>query len=275
MAFLQAGDILIEPSVALYEQRSEAERELKLFRSADNIEPAIYAGLAVGAIDSVPRSSIPMIEREAAEFTDASESLRGHALMRVAMLKLAEIDLSDLAPLEKMQSYLDWMYWTFCLAMVPMFVACRQFAPGHLQRGIKPLLRGHRVADRARALRAVENALWDAQLIKEWSTKVQKQQEENRLWLLCSRDAALRDIARTIHDVQTEEEGSSRDILEEYFVRYWGESDGVVLTQTLRSREGAASDHPARRSNQPRFKETWDSLAQESRENILTWRPQR
>jgi hypothetical protein len=275
MAFLQAGDILIEPSIALYEQRPNAERELGLFRCADNIEPALYAALADGSIDSIPRSSLPALDPEAEKLRDGSQGLLSNQAMRIAMLKLTEIDLSDCSPLEKMGTYLDWLYWTFCMAMLPMFVACRQFAPGHLQRGVKPLLRGHRGEDREKALRSVENALWDIQLIKEWTRKVRKQKEENRLWVLCSRDAALREIARAVHNVETPETKTKRDPLEEYFVRYWGEKDGVAFVRTLRVREGVEKENPGRRCNQLGFVETWDGLAQKSRERIRAWHPSR
>lgn len=275
MAFLQAGNVLIEPSVALYEQRPNAERELQLFRYADNIDPGFYASLVEGAIDTIPKSAIPPPEHEGKKFSDGSGSLHGSDAMRVAMLKLAEIDLSDRAPSEKMKAFLEWSYWDFCLAMLPIFVACRQFAPGHLQRGVKPLLRGHRAMNREKALLGVENALWDIQLIKEWSGKVQMQAAENRLWLLCSRDAALRDIARVVHNAGKSSGGSGADPLDEYFVRYWGESDGLAFARRWRTWEGEEKEHPKRRSNQAGFVDTWEDLAEQSREKIRAWRPSR
>jgi len=275
MAFLQAGNVLIEPSIALYEQRSNAERELQLFRCADNIDPRFYASLAEGAIDTIPKSAIPPLDYEGKQFSDGSVSLRGNAAMRVAMLKLAEIDLSDRAPSEKMNAFLEWSYWDFCLAMLPIFVACRQFAPGHFQRGVKPLLRGHRVMNREKALLGVENALWDIQLIKEWAGKVQMQSAENRLWLLCSRDAALRDIARVVHNVEKSSGGSGADPLDEYFVRYWGESDGLPFARRWRAWHREEKDHPKRKSNQEGFVDTWEELAEQSREKICAWRPSR
>lgn len=90
MAFLQAGNVLIEPSIALYEQRPNAERELQLFRCADNIDPVLYASLAEGTIDTIPKSAIPPLEHEGKKFSDGSGSLCGSEAMRVAMLKLAQ-----------------------------------------------------------------------------------------------------------------------------------------------------------------------------------------
>ena len=273
MAFLQAGNVLIEPSIALYEQRSNAERELQLFRCADNIDPRLYASLAEGMIDTIPKSALPPLERGGKTFDDSSDSLHEILAMRVAMLKLAEIDLTDRAPSEKMKVFLEWCYWDFCLAMLPILVACRQFAPGHLQRGVKPLLRGHRVMNREKALLGVENALWDIQLIKEWSRKVEMQAAENRLWLLCSRDAALRDIARVVHSVRNLSGGSGEDPLAEFFVRYWGESSGLAFARRWRTWEGKEKDNPKRRSNQKGFVDTWGELAEQSREKIRAWTP--
>jgi hypothetical protein len=275
MAFLQAGSVLIEPSVALYEQRPNAERELQLFRCADSIDPRLYASLSEGKIDTIPKSAIPPLDHEGERFSDGSGLLCGNEAMRVAMLKLADIDLSDRSPTAKMNAFLEWSYWEFCLATLPILVACRQFAPGHLQRGAKPLLRGHRVKNRENALLGVENALWDIQLIKEWSRKVQMQAAENRLWILCSRDAALRDIARVVHNAEKSSVDSGADPLDDFFVRYWGESDGLSFARRLRTWEGEEKEHPKRRSNQGGFDDTWEDLAEQSREKILAWRPSR
>jgi hypothetical protein len=58
MAFLQCSNITIEPNIALYENASCAQEELRLFRRADEVDTCIYTDIALGRRRSIPKIAL-------------------------------------------------------------------------------------------------------------------------------------------------------------------------------------------------------------------------
>ena len=198
---------------------------------------------------------------------DFNKSIKGRRNLTVATLKIAELELSDLPPVEKMKQYLYWSFSDFLFLAGPLLLAAAYFTP----RRERTLLKGLRSAEREKALKAVRNAVWDLQVIYQWADRVQRQREENRFWLLCSRDRALRDIAR-VFLCHAYEPKATEVTLRKFFEINWGPNDGVYLAElalALQRDEGNAERMSKRNlsSSYP------DQLAAQLESNVLAWRP--
>lgn len=261
MAFLQCANILIEPNIALYENPNLAEPELRLFRQADNVAPAIYAQIALGQLDSLPLDCVPAPPPRilTAEFF---RPISNTQKFRIALLKIAELDLSPLSNAEKLRRFLQWSFDDFCILAVPTLTAITHFSP-HRKSSI---LQGLRSPDRARAWQGVQNALWDMITIQQWAKKVEQQSKENRIWLLCSRDEALKRIAGVLH----RDEASNDQSLRTIFKDWWGTSQGDELTKlaiTLQQDSGNSK----RRANQVAEEGFLRELEDDLKNRVLAW----
>lgn len=193
--------------------------------------------------------------------------IKGHRNLRVAALKIAELELSAVSPVEKMERFLRWSYSHFLLLPGPIFFAGTYFAP----RRQSTLLKNVRSRDRQKALEAVDNAVWDLQVMNQWTKLVRLQHEENRFWLLCSRDKALREIA-VAGLYFSDEPFGSEEVLKNFFETYWGKRDANYLTDlTLTVKR--EKDNAERMVNRNQSSNYPDELASQLKASILTWRP--
>jgi hypothetical protein len=241
MAFLQCANVVIEPNIALYENPDLADSELRLFRQADNVPAAIYAKLALKEIDYLPTNLLPPWSKNAPT-ADFSRPLTNTQKFRIALLKIAELDLGSLSAAEKLRTFLQWSFDEFCILAVPTLLAITHFSP-HRKSSI---LQNVRSPDRSRALQSVQNAVWDTLVIQQWGQSVSKQVEENRIWLLCSRDAALKRIAGILHTEENSSEEGMRIVLREW----WDAKQRDELAE-LAFLLQSDSQNPARRANKP------------------------
>lgn len=193
MAFFQCSHILVDPCMALYENPVMAADELKLFRQADNLSTDLYAKIALGVIDYLPPDSLPAL-RAPPPVVNYNKPITGSKLFRIALLKIAELDVSNLSPMEKMEFFIQWSYEKLCFLSAPSLLAAIHFTPHRKSSPLKNI----RIKDRKMALKNIQNAVWDIHVIHEWGRRVTRHQDENHVWLLCSRDAALKRIARTL-----------------------------------------------------------------------------
>lgn len=265
MAFLQAGDILIEPSIAVHEKSEYGHRDLQLFRCADLVDPILYARLALGEIDRLPREALPALE-EPEHHLDFSKPITNTSVFRIALLKIACLEVGSLERKEKMINLIRWSLEDFCFARVPILMGCSYLSP----RRQSPMLKSLRSPDRRRALTGIENALWDMLLIQNWTKKVSAQKRENRLYLLCSRDAAVQTIANVI----CQADASPSDLegyLRAFFVSFWGEKDGDELASFLFACERRRDD-PARLHNKDRSPERLLQMRDALERELLEWR---
>lgn len=265
MAFLQSANILIEPSFAIHEKGEHAHKDLQLFRCADNIDTVLYAKLALGMIDRLPMealSKLPPLEDH-----DFSKMITGRSVLKIAMLKIASLELGSLKPKEKMAEFIRWSFETFCIARVPTVLACSFFSPGRKH----PMILGLRSPDRQRALQGIENALWDVQLIDNWSKRIKEQKTKNMLLLLCSRDRAVQNTAKILCHAEATPDELNR-ILSEYFVEHWGDKDGKALVSLLLEKQLNVDD-PSRLLNKDRSSKRLMEMDKELEVDILSWNP--
>ena len=265
MAFLQSANILIEPSFAIHEKGGHALKDLQLFRCADNIDPVLYAKLALGKIDRLPIEALKILPP--LEQHDFSKKITGRAILRIAMLKIANLELEVLKPKEKMAEFIRWSFETFCIARVPTVLACAFFSPGRKH----PMILGLKSPDRQRALQGIENALWDVQLIDNWSKRIKEQKTKNNLLVLCSRDRAVQNTAKILCHAEATPDEIDR-ILSEYFVSHWGDNDGRILVSMLLENQRNLDD-PSRLLNKDRSTKRLTQMDKELEAEIFNWNP--
>lgn len=264
MAFLQTANILIEPSFAVHEKGEHANTDLQLFRSADNIDPVLYAKLALGMVDRLPIESLRLPPLENHDF---SKKITGRAVLRIPMLKIASLELGPLKPKDKMAEFIRWSFETFCLARVPTVVACALFSPNRKH----PMVLGLRSPDRQRALQKIENALWDVQLIDNWSKRLGEQKTKNILLVLCTRDRAVQNAAKVLCRAEATPD-ELNGALSEYFVSHWGDKDGRALASMFLEKQ-LNLDDPSRLLNKDRSSKRLTEMDKELEADILNWHP--
>jgi hypothetical protein len=122
--------------------------------------------------------------------------------------------------------------WTSVLVVFGLF-ACRRTVAARGQpishRGKSTLLKSSRSADRQKALKAVRNPVWDLRVIYQWAKRLQRQREDYRIWLLCSLDRALREIAGVL--LCHAAEPNATEVIRKFFEINWGPNDGVYLAK--------------------------------------------
>lgn len=265
MCFLQSCNALIEPSISLYENPEKALEELSLFRRADNVDASIYARIALRVLDALPCSELPPPPKSLPQ-ADFSKPITHRRKLRIAALKIAELDLSERSPFGKMEAYLRWTFSDYISIPPAVLLAATHFTP----RRRSPLLRNLRSADRNKALQGINNAVWDLQVLLHWMKCTKEQAEQKRLWILCSRDAALKRIARVLHcsDAESAAEKERRAFYEEH----WGAKEGIRLADLSTALQNDFSN-PIRLVNQPHPTNYLENLERDLESKVLAWMP--
>lgn len=266
MAYLLCCNILVDPGLAVHEGTTNAEEELELFRRADEGDAAMFAEVALGRAKRLNARCLATLERSRVQDTVWGD-VPGKSEHRVAVLKIATLELSSLSHRERMEHFITWTFDNYIFLPAAMNLAIHQFRP---QRS-NPVLRHTASADRARALRAVDNAVWDLTIGSNWAERVTRQLHEKKFWILCSRDDGLKALAKTLHfsrDVgQTRESALGR-----LFADAWGASHGGRLAaRTLQLMLAHRDDR--RWSNQPGFAQRIIQMTAELEAHFLDWRP--
>jgi hypothetical protein len=201
--YFQAAEILVEPSMALHESPLEVEQEIKLFRQIDNAEPLELLEVFHGKRTSVTLPDLPA--EKSIDVEAFKRPPHGTALLEVALLKLATLLREDMTNFERIERFLKWSFEEYLFIQEPVILALHQLAGNRS----KPLLKGFNKPDPKGRLEGVRNALWDCLLIREWIRRVETQNTEGVIWLLCSRDETLRDYARKLIDARPDTENAS------------------------------------------------------------------
>lgn len=115
---------------------------------------------------------------------------------------------------------MEWMYRDFLFSAPALAMAMRYFAPDAPKRG---LLKNIQSPDREKAILGARNAAWDMTLLHQWLKMIGRQNSENILTILASRDLMLHQIARAL---ACEEIPNMPDPLEQYIFNLWGDQKG-------------------------------------------------
>jgi hypothetical protein len=265
MSFLQASNAVIEPNLALYENPASAGEELRLFRRADNVDIHVYADIALGRVREFPKNALPSLTSEPPD-VDYSIKPRGWTVLYVMCLKLASLDLAPMSRVEKAEIFFSWLISDFMLTPAAVVLAAAFFTP----RREKPMLKDLRKSDRNQVLRNLQNAAWDLVLIRDWSRHVTDQCDSTTLWLLASRDKALKKVARVIHSGNFEDSTGPAATLA-FFTSQWGKKEGTALAAMANrmSEKRNASDRKIKNKSP----EYIDEIKQVLEAELLAWAP--
>jgi hypothetical protein len=226
LAFLQLSDTLIEPGMAIYEYidsgyYEQAINELSLFRAVDNIHPQIFIDLALGRISSIPPSSLNFLR------VDSIQELKGEDIHRWKLhygltLKLANIEMIGGKPYEKIEAFLKWMYTDYIFSASAVNFGLIYLSDKRITKMFKNLNCG----DIDKFKKGIRNAAWDMTVAHYWMKKAIENREKGDLWLLCTEDKALKEIANFMASTYNSDE-DLKERSKSLFLNYLGKKDGT------------------------------------------------
>lgn len=193
MAFCQAMELQLEPSIACHELaacdgNAIAREELGWFRAADKGGRAQeWIDLAIGRCEKVE-----LAEADPPELADLAFPLRRWRRNYIVCLKIAALDLQPGAPLDKALELLRWMYEDFQIAGPAALLALFYLAPANSHRG---LMRGLRSPNRQKALAGVRNTAWDVTQLSDFIARVDGAEAERRRYFFATADEGLATLA--------------------------------------------------------------------------------
>jgi hypothetical protein len=251
MAFSQCAGIKIDPSLAFYEFAANAgneaaNEELRNFRIADNLHPSLWADIVLKRTSALQLPSESLPEIPVSKPVDFEMPLRRWRRNYIIALKIAELELRGGKGVQLMRELLRWMYEDFLIGGPALILAANYLAPNSAR---KRLLKSLRSPDREQAILGVQNAAWDLTLLSEWLRRIQEQEEQNELTLLCSMDKKVNEFARKLADPSLNELPQTVTIAT-VLENSWGATTGKHLTSLVESYLSSA-DNPARQLNRP------------------------
>jgi hypothetical protein len=195
LAFLQLSDCLIEPQMAIYEYMDsghyqQAIDELSLFRSVDNVDPQTLVDLALDRISSIPSDELQSSKDESIKQLKG-EDIRQWRLHYGLALKIAAIELAGGEANRNLEALFEWMYSEYIFSSSAVVLGVIYFSNYRFPKMLKKLRCGN-VED---ILHGIRNAAWDMTVVHYWAKKAIAGREKGYLWLLCTKDKALKEMA--------------------------------------------------------------------------------
>ncbi|WP_369652248.1 hypothetical protein [Variovorax sp. V213] len=229
-AFCHFLDIQIEPSVAFHELaqtqgNDAANLELARFRDADNADPHPWLDLAFGDLDALA----PLAPQRSLESHDLAFPLRRWRRNYIVALKIAELELSGRANLDRMLALLSWMRDDFIVAGPAALLACIYFAPNSPPR--KGLFKQLRSPNRLQAIKGVQNAAWDLTHLSEMIRKVNEANGDPIRLLFASFDEGLRNLSKLLFTFSADE--CSEKVLIGALIPWWSHAHAERIAMSL------------------------------------------
>jgi len=240
MAFAQAMDLLIEPSIAFHELAHREDNaialgELSWFRAADHGQAKAWIDLAQGRIDRLP-IAVPKPEDK----RDLAYPLNRWRRNYVVALKIAELELAAMKPLERALSLFQWMADDFFMAGPAAIFATMYFAPFAARRRMLKQLRS---ADRERAIAGIKNAAWDITHLSNLVAERKRSETENIFFIFATADRGLAQIAPVLM-IDADEDDYAAELVRGLSA-WWPAAEALHLAETLflhiRSAKGRAA----------------------------------
>lgn len=232
MAYLMAADFLIEPSMSIYEKASKsshdaAVEELYYFRVADNIHTTEWINIALERKRQIASEELEIAKHHASRIKQAHESnyakiLNPWKVNYYFILKAAQLWKSNNDDVAAAEAFVSWMAEDSFFNPVSTVFALIFFSPKRLSKMIKGIN-----SDSSQKFHdGLKNAAWDLAYITQWA-KYCRNADQDCLWLLCSNDRALREIALWyLADV------SIQNPLYSLLKKYWGNKKAKRISDT-------------------------------------------
>jgi hypothetical protein len=230
-AFCILADVLIEPSMALYEYastqgNSAAQADYSNFRVADNANPAMFIDIALGRADRLPSEHIALLHRVPGVVKQTSPEPNFEKTLHMwrpnylYVLKIAVLRRRGLPPLDSALEFQRWQsedtFYNAAASMYCLASASHQPPKGQMLKGINS-------TDPTTLRKGLRNAAWDICLIQQFGKCVTT--PKNPSWSLWSLDKAVCEIARASF---VRGEQSEHGALERFYSRCWGRDGATV-----------------------------------------------
>ncbi|MER9300979.1 hypothetical protein NKI38_31670 [Mesorhizobium sp. M0621] len=228
MAFAQATDLQIEPSIAFHELahrqgNSIAHEELAWFRAADRAGAKSWIDVALGRSTTLDIHSLPEQGTE-----DLAFPLRRWNRNYIVALKIAQIELESISHLQRTKRLFAWMFDDFIFAGPAAVFATMYFSPFAKRRRLIKQLRS---ADRERAIDGVKNAAWDITHLSDFVGRVQQGVKDKERYIFATADRSLAGIAPLLlmsPAASTPERSLARSLRD-----WWPPADADEIVDTL------------------------------------------
>jgi hypothetical protein len=272
IAFAICSEIMIEPSMALYEPawdtgNDEANAELLQFRIADNIHPSYWVDLAIGKATDIRQGISDAPTNPGSEHVNFSQPLRRWRINYVFALKIAELELQEGNSERKMASLLRWIYDEFLFSASGIVLAAYYLAPNSPR---KRLFKSLRSPDRDRAIAGVRNQTWDITLLTDWIKALEETRTRNRITLLASLDRNLLKLATLLMNAKSSDPSNLG--FGSAFCTIWGQSAGERLTKIAQEYWGDR-DNPGRALNRSPKPTSISEMIAEGEKRLRDWQP--
>jgi hypothetical protein len=261
MYFFILSGIPVEPNIALYERAQKSSHqqaldELEFFRKADNVEPDIYAEIALGKRNNLQGASKiqrpPIVNKVPDE--EFTKELKHWKLNYLYLMKVADLERTNgLSGQEKMKAFIQWMHEEMLLNNVVTHFVSMYFSPTRESGMLKGI-----GSDNPEKLKAgLHNAAWDLTYLRTWQQNYRKN-EPHDIWLFSTRDKALHKLAKYFFIAE----------LDMLFTPYWDAERATDLCsfyKTIADQVQAAND---RESRHKEVQENLDALITEYEQRL-------
>jgi hypothetical protein len=232
MAYLMAADFLIEPSISIYEKASKsshdsAVEELYYFRVADNIHITEWINIALKRKRQIATDELEIAKQHASKINRGHENnyakiLNPWKVNYYFILKAAQLWKSNDDDVEAAEDFISWMAEDSFFNAVSTVFTLIFFSPNRFSKMIKGInsISSQSLHD------GLKNAAWDLAYITQWG-KYCLNADQDCLWLLCSNDHALREIATWYLA-----DGSLQDPLYSLLEQFWGNKKAKRIINT-------------------------------------------
>lgn len=195
MAYCQCMNINFDPAIAFHELAHrvgnvKANRELLWFRASDNAQALAWVNLSRGRVET-----LGLLQPALLTSYDFAAPLARWERNYIVALKIAELELSDRKPIERILALLDWMLADFFLAGPAAVFASMYFSPNAAKKRLMKFLRS---ADREKAIDGVRNAAWDMTYLSEFARRIDKEADGLGRFIFATGDRGLAEIAKLI-----------------------------------------------------------------------------
>lgn len=232
MAYCQALQVLIEPSIAFHELgfvsgNSIARKELAWFRAADRGAMLDWVALAAGQKDRVALGDPANLSD-----LDFEKPLMRWRRNYVVALKAAQLELTPAtAPIERAMALLEWMDKDFLLAGPAALFVSMYYGPKAARAGLFKQLRS---PDRQAAIDGARNAAWDMTHLSDFVVRVTKAEEQRRRYIFASGDLSLVRVASRLFLGPGPVDGLPS--LEQGLQEWWPNQDAQRLAEAVFAR---------------------------------------
>jgi hypothetical protein len=267
LAFLQLSGCLIEPGMAIYEYMDsghyqQAIDELSLFRSVDNIDPQTLVDLALDRINSIPSNELKPPK------VDSIKELKGEDIRRWKLhyglvLKIAAIELAGGEAIRKLEALFEWMHTEYIFSASAVIFGVIYFSNHRFKKMLKKL----RCGNVDEVLHGIRNAAWDMTVAHYWAKQAKAGREKGYLWLLCTEDNALKEMAT--YEISSYNSGKElKEKEQSLFWKYHGKEAGDKIYSVYDSFV-SKSANDTRRINRLKSTEALFPFIEDLKEQVL------